>query len=80
MNISTSAPKNLNGVLRQYEELPPDALIRIGAVTALESCSASTIWRRIRAGIFPKPIRQVGVTAWRVGDLRAHHARLREPV
>jgi len=48
-----------------FDELPDDALIRL-------PFSTSTLWRRVRANTFPKPIRiSPQVTAWRVGDLRA---------
>lgn len=34
--------------------------------------SANTLWRKVRAGTFPKPIKlSERVTAWRVGDVRA---------
>jgi hypothetical protein len=65
-------------ILSNFEALPSDALVRINVVAAHEACSGSTIWRRIRLGVFPKPVKQGGITAWRVGDIRAHHARLRE--
>ena len=32
--------------------------------------SASTLWRKVRAGSFPKPIKfGPGITAWRVSDI-----------
>lgn len=34
--------------------------------------SAPTLWRKVRAGTFPKPHRlSERVTAWKVGDVRA---------
>lgn len=34
--------------------------------------SAPTLWRKVRAGTFPKPCKlSERVTAWRVGDVRA---------
>ena len=33
--------------------------------------SSSTLWRRVRDGSFPAPLKlSAGVTAWRVGDVR----------
>ena len=33
--------------------------------------SAPTLWRKVRAGTFPKPLKlSQRVTAWRVGDVR----------
>jgi predicted DNA-binding transcriptional regulator AlpA len=69
-------PRSPIEVLRVFSALPDGALIRIDVVAAHEACSGSTIWRRVRKGTFPAPVRQAGVTAWRVGDIRKHHARL----
>src|SRR4051794_26453625 len=34
--------------------------------------SASTLWRKVRAGEFPAPVKlSAGVTAWKVEDVRA---------
>ena len=34
--------------------------------------SAPTLWRKVKAGTFPKPIKlSERVTAWKVGDVRA---------
>lgn len=34
--------------------------------------SAPTLWRKVRAGTFPKPVKlSERVTAWKVGDVRA---------
>ena len=56
-----------------FDELPDDALIRLSLLLAfsLIPFSTSTLWRRVRANTFPKPIRiSPQVTAWRVGDIR----------
>lgn len=41
--------------------------------------SAATLWRRVREGQFPAPIKFGGVTAWKASDvhewLDAHHQR-----
>ena len=35
--------------------------------------SATTIWRKCRRGEFPQPVKvSAGITAWRVGDIRAY--------
>ena len=65
-------------ILATLNQLPDNALLRVDVIASHEACSPATIWRRVRRGLFPKPLRQIGITAWRVGDLRAHHARLRE--
>ena len=35
--------------------------------------SSATLWRKVKAGTFPKPVK-LGprITAWRVEDIRAH--------
>ena len=34
--------------------------------------SATTLWRKVAAGLFPKPVKlSEGVTAWKVEDIRA---------
>lgn len=38
--------------------------------------SAPTLWRKVKAGSFPKPVKlSERVTAWKVGDVRAWIAR-----
>jgi prophage regulatory protein len=56
-----------------FDELPDEALIRLSLLLAcsLIPFSTSTLWRRVRASTFPRPIRlSPQVTAWRVGDIR----------
>ena len=57
--------------LRRFETMPADAYVRLPVVCALFSCSAPTVWRRVKAGALPKPYKpSAGMTAWRVGELR----------
>ena len=63
--------------------ISPDALYRIPSITGgpdgngvmhepLIPISPATIWRWVRAGRFPKPVKLgPGVTAWRGADLIA---------
>lgn len=63
--------------------ISPDALYRIPSITGgpdgngvrqepLIPVSPATIWRWVRAGRFPKPVKLgPGVTAWRGADLIA---------
>ncbi len=58
----------------EFTRLPDEALIRLSSLKqwGLIPFSASTLWRRCRSNDFPKPIKlSPGVTAWRVGDIRA---------
>lgn len=57
----------------QYDTLPDSALIRQRQLLAgLVPFSSATLWRRIKADQFPKPIKLDGghITAWRWGDVR----------
>ena len=54
--------------------LSDNALIRLENLHSFNIVpfSSSTVWRKVRAGDFPAPIKvSAGVTAWRVGDIRA---------
>ena len=56
-----------------FNRLPDDALIRLVSLTSLGLVpfSASTLWRKVRHGEFPSPVKvSRQVTAWRVGDVR----------
>lgn len=57
--------------LKYFDELPAAGFVRLPVVAALFACSKPTVWRRVRAGLIPKP-RKLGprVTGWQVGELR----------
>jgi predicted DNA-binding transcriptional regulator AlpA len=61
--------------LKNFDHLPSDAGVRAPTVAALYGVSEPTVWRWTRSGLLPAPIKRGGVTAWRVGDLRAAMAR-----
>lgn len=64
--------KSIPDALRHWELLPPSAHVRLPVVCGLYGCSAATVWRRVNDKTIPAPSRlSPGVTAWRVGDLRA---------
>lgn len=62
-----------------FDSLPDSAFIRkdqlvappgSGALSILPF-SGTTLWRRVRHGSFPKPVKvSSNVTAWRIGDIR----------
>ena len=58
--------------LRQFDELPESAHVRLRVVGALFGISIATVWRWSRSGQLPKPVRINGVTLWNVAALRAH--------
>jgi prophage regulatory protein len=54
--------------------LSDDAFVRLTNLIAFKLIpfSPSTLWRKVGKGEFPAPIKvSPGVTAWRVGDIRA---------
>ena len=58
--------------LRQFDELPTSAHVRLPVVGALYGISPATIWRWSRSGHLPAPVHINGVTLWNVGALRLH--------
>lgn len=64
-----------------FDALPDSAFIREAQLVPSPSrpgaavplpFSAPTLWRKVRAGTFPKPVKLAErVTAWRVGEVRA---------
>lgn len=63
--------------LAGFSNLPDDALARLPVVQAAYACSAATVWRRVKAGLIPAPVRIGRTTAWRVGEIRKALAELR---
>lgn len=58
--------------LESFDTLPNSAFIRLSTVTALFACSPSTIWRGVKAGRLPRPIKHFDrASAWNVGQIRA---------
>ena len=55
-----------------FDTLPATGFIRQAQlIPDVVPFSAATLWRRCKAGKFPKPIKlSERVTAWRVGDIR----------
>ena len=60
-----------------FDQLSDAAFVRINQIAGpLVPVSRATWWRYVRAGQAPTPVKLgAGVTAWRVGDLRAWLAR-----
>lgn len=57
--------------LKIFDALPDSANVRQPVVQGLYGCSSTTIWRRVKAGLIPKPKKLGGTTVWNVADLRA---------
>lgn len=60
-----------NSILKQFDDLPDCAHVRLPVVSRLFGISASTVWRRVNDGSLPKPRKlSARVTTWNVGELR----------
>jgi predicted DNA-binding transcriptional regulator AlpA len=72
-------PRSTNKVpdaLRHFDSLPDSAHVRLPVVEALYSCSGSTVWRNVRRGKIPAPVKlSERITGWNVGELRRARAR-----
>lgn len=77
----THATNNARASMRQlnaaqariltFDELPDSAYLRQPQVLKILPFSAATLWRKCKAGEFPKPVKlSVRVTAWRVQSVR----------
>lgn len=71
-NSPTRGKVEVPAALAQFDQLPDSAHVRLPIVAALHGISAPTVWRWVKSGRLPQPVRFSGrVTAWRVQDVRA---------
>lgn len=70
--MQNEPPKHsLPDALKQFDQLPDAANVRLPVVESLYACSGATVWRRVADGRIPKPRKlSARVTAWNVGELR----------
>lgn len=59
--------------LSDFDRLPNAAHVRLPVVLTLFACSPATVWRHVKTGHIPAPVK-IGkrMTAWRVETLRKH--------
>lgn len=61
----------ISDALKHFDSLPDSANVRQSVVQGLYGCSASTVWRRVKAGTIPAPRKySERITTWCVRDLR----------
>lgn len=68
-----SAKPKADGIpeaLKNFDSLPDSASVRQPVVEALFACSGTTVWRRVKAGLIPKPKKLGSIVAWNVGEIR----------
>jgi predicted DNA-binding transcriptional regulator AlpA len=57
--------------LAHFDTLPESAHVRLPVVAALHGVGPATVWRWVRSGRLPAPVKLgPNTTAWRVGELR----------
>ena len=62
---------SIPAALANFDSLPDSAHVRLPIVAALRGSSPATVWRHVKAGLLPAPVKLgPNTTAWRVGDLR----------
>lgn len=60
-------------VIKEFDRLPDGSFIRLKDLRELHILpfSTSTLWRKVKVGSFPAPIRiSAQIVAWRLGDIR----------
>lgn len=63
----------IDPALLAFDSLPNSAQVRLPVVLALYACSRATVWRHVRAGLIPAPVKvSARITVWSVGVLRKH--------
>ena len=62
--------------LKNFDQLPDSANVRLPVVQGLFSCSAATVWRRVQSETIPAPQKHSArITTWNVGQLRKSLAK-----
>lgn len=71
-----AAPATAAAQLAQFDTLPESAHVRLSVVTALHGIGPATVWRWVKSGRLPAPVKLgPNTTAWRVGALRRSMAQ-----
>jgi predicted DNA-binding transcriptional regulator AlpA len=62
---------NIDLALKNFDQLPDTANVRLPTVMGLYGVSSATIWRQVRMGTIPQPRKLTPrTTVWKVKDLR----------
>lgn len=60
-----------NSAFFEFDHLPDSAFVRLPVMVNLYGVSPATIWRGVKSGAIPKPVKLTeGTTAWNVGLVR----------
>lgn len=61
-----------NNTVQNFDQLPDSAYIRQADLVKILPISAATLWRKVKDGSFPAPVKLSGrITAWNVGGVRS---------
>lgn len=55
---------------QNFDDRSAFARVALPEVCDLFGISPATVWRRVKQGLIPAPIKEGGTTRWLVGDLR----------
>lgn len=70
-------PRALPDSLIHFDTLPNSAYVRLPILVGLRSTSPATVWRDVKAGRLPAPVKLgPNTTAWNVGALRLAMAKV----
>lgn len=70
--LTKAIPQKIPEGLASFDQTPNSAYIRLPIVMCLYGVSAATIWRGVKKGTMPKPVKLTErTTAWNVGLVRA---------
>jgi len=76
--LAVAALPAASGLPIQFVALPSTGFVRQSLLLRFVPFSKSTLWRRVKTGDFPSPVKlSSGITAWRAEDLHrwiAKHA------
>lgn len=71
--LELRAPAPISNAATKFSDLPDCAYVRQPTLQALFACSKATLWRWVKSGRLPPPIKLgLRISAWNVGKLRAH--------
>jgi predicted DNA-binding transcriptional regulator AlpA len=62
---------SINPALRDFDQLPDSAHVRLPVVKALYACSPASVWRGVKNLTIPQPRKlSPRTTCWNVGELK----------
>lgn len=69
---SKELAKSIPDALVNFDDLPDSAHVRLPVMTGLYGVSEASIWRGVKRGSIPQPIKlSERCTCWNVGQVRA---------